>query len=271
MKKLIWVFLAGFLLAGTPAILSAAEADTGVSDARWVFKANIYGWLPDAPVNILVDQMVVANLPEQLDDILDGLKMASMTEFELNKGPLQFFVSPLFYNGSASKDFAGPTGQNRTVRVKEKVWLVDYGVGWKFGPWNMTKDADSPTITVGPIVGARYFHDPIRLDVAPGVLDQGLNIKTTVEFNTPFAGLEAAVKFSDKWSLGIEGDYGVFDTSEVKKTYQAVGIVSYQFKIKDTPSQFFVGYRYLRIELVDGPLELDVEVKGPLLGIGFAW
>lgn len=271
MKKLIWVFLAGFLLAGTPAILSAAEADTGVGDARWVFKANIYGWLPHAPAKFIVNQMVVANLPENLGDILDGLKMASMTEFSLNKGPLSFFVSPLFYNGSASKDFTGPTGQNRTARVKEKVWLVDYGVGWKFGPWKMGEDAASPTITVGPFVGARYFHDPIRLDVAPGVLDQGLNIKTTLAFTTPFAGLRADVKFSDKWSLSIEGDYGVFDTSEIKKTYQALGVVSYHFKIKNTPSQFFVGYRYLRIELEKDPLIVDVEIKGPLLGIGFAW
>ena len=269
MKKFFCALLTGFLLAGTPAILSAA--DTGVDDARWVFKVNIYGWLPDAPVDIIVNQMQVGNLPESLDTIIDGLEMASMTEFELSKGPLSFFVSPIYYKGKVHEDFVDPLGETRRLTVKETVWLIDYGVGWRFGPWNMSESADSATLTLTPYFGARYFHDPIRLNVPPGAIGPGLNIKTTVAFTTGIAGLRANVKFSDKWSFGLAGDFGVFDANEVDKTWQTAGTVNYSFKIKNTPSVFYVGYRYLVIDLINPPLELDVVVKGPLFGIGFEW
>ena len=37
----------------------------------------------------------------------------------------------------------------------------------------------------------------------------------------------------------------------------------------DVSSQAFAGYRYLHIDYEDEPLEIDVDVKGPLLGIGW--
>jgi len=269
MRKFTSALLAGLLLAGTSAMVSAAE--TGVGDAPWDLKARIYFWLPDAPIDILVNQMNVGNLPESLDSILEGLQMAFMGEFELVKGPLTFFVSPIYYNGKVHRDFVDPFGDTRRYSVAEKVWLVDYGVGWAFGPWNLSEGADSATLTLTPYFGARYFHDPVRLNVPPGANDPGLSLKNTIAFNTGIAGLRANVKISDKWSFGIAGDVGVFDANEVKKTWQTVGTVNYHFKIKNTPSVFFVGYRYLVLDVINPPVEADIVAKGPLLGIGFEW
>lgn len=70
------------------------------------------------------------------------------------------------------------------------------------------------------------------MKIAPGILDKGLDETVTVEFNTPIVGARAAVKFSDRWSFAIEGDYGVFDASIVNETYQFMGAVNYHFTIK---------------------------------------
>jgi hypothetical protein len=56
--------------------------------------------------------------------------------------------------------------------------------------------------------------------------------------------------------------------SDVNKTYQFFGLVGYHFKIKDTHSQVFAGYRYLHLDYEDDPLEINVDVKGPLIGFG---
>jgi hypothetical protein len=45
-------------------------------------------------------------------------------------------------------------------------------------------------------------------------------------------------------------------------------MVGYHFKIGDVSSQLFAGYRYLHLNYEDDPLKVEVDVKGPLVGIG---
>jgi hypothetical protein len=130
------------------------------------------------------------------------------------------------------------------------------------------KGAGSPTVTVAPFVGATYFNDDIKLDVAPGILDVGLRIRETIEFNTPIIGGSTYWRFSDRWSAQVGGHYGGFDVSDVNNKYQIFGVLEYQFKIKEKPYSAFAGYRYLHLDYEDGPLEIHVDIKGPLVGFG---
>ena len=265
--KYLQAALAGVLLAVTSTAALAAATGNGWLDGPWRFRALGYGWAPEAPATIKLDQQEVANLPENLDTILDGLDMAAMLEFEAHKGRLGFFLSPVYYKGRVSEHFKGPTGQNRKLTVKEEVWLVDYGVGWDLGPWELGTQA-APVLTLTPFVGARYFHDPIEMKVAPGELDKGLDEKITVRFNTPFVGAKAAVKLSDQWGFAVEADHGVFDSTKVNKTWQTMGAVNYNFKMGDLASRVVVGYRYLSLDLKNHPIEVKVDIKGPFVGFG---
>jgi hypothetical protein len=191
-----------------------------------------------------------------------------MFELEVHKGRLGFFVSPVYYKGEANERFEGPLGESRKLTVKEKVWIVDYGVGWDLGPWKLGTGAGTPTLTVSPFVGARYFHDPIEMKVSPFLEGQNLDETITVEFNTPFVGAKAAVKLSERWGFAVEGDYGVLNDSKVDKTWQFMGAVNYHFKIKDVASHVVVGYRYLYLDLENKTLEVEVDIRGPLVGFG---
>ena len=129
-----WLVALG--LIGAP-VFALADDQPGVGDAPWLFKAKVYGWLPEAPAAITVNQQEVANLPESLDTIIDDMTVAFMGEFELHKGPLSFFVSAVYFDGEDDSHFTGLAGERRQVTIKEDIWLIDYGVGWEFGPWKL--------------------------------------------------------------------------------------------------------------------------------------
>jgi len=262
-----WSIAALAMTLNAGAVL-AEETGEGWLDGPWRFGAIAYGWLPEAPATVKVDQEEVANMPEDLDSIIDGLEMAAMLEFNAHKGRLGLFLSPVYYDGKEDTNFQGVLGEERKLTVEEEVWLIDYGVGWDLGTWKLGQGADAPELTLSPFAGFRYFHDPIQMQVAPGILDMGFYQKTTVEINTPLMGLKAAVKFSDRWSLGVEGDYGVFDDSEVNETYQYMGVVNYHFTMKNVSSHVLFGYRFLHLDLENNEIAVDVDVKGPLIGIG---
>jgi hypothetical protein len=97
----------------------------------------------------------------------------------------------------------------------------------------------------------------------------GLRIRDTIEFNTPIAGLNTLLRFNDRWDLRVSLNHGVFDASEVNKTYQAFGLLGYHFKMGEVSSQVFAGYRYLHLDLEKGPIQVEVDVKGPLVGLGW--
>jgi hypothetical protein len=266
--KIINSLVGALLLVGASTTLSAAQDGQGWRDAPWRFSFKGYGWMPEAPATIKIDGHEVANLPESFDNILDDLTVAAMFELEAHKGPLGFFISPVYYDGKDTEHFKGAAGENRKFTLEESVWAIDYGVAYEIGQWRLGEAADSPTVTLEPFVGGLYFHDNLKIDVTPGALDRGLRIRKTIEFNTPIVGLNTLLRFNDRWSFRVSGNYGVFDASEVNRTWQGVGLLGYHFKMRDVSSQVFVGYRYLHVDIEKDPIEIEVDVKGPLVGFG---
>jgi hypothetical protein len=149
-------FLAALLLVGVSTMSSAAQEGQSWEDAPWRFNANVYGWLPQAPATVKIDQEEVAELPESFDNIFDSLEVMAMLEFEARRGPLGFFISPIYYEGKDTEHFNG-LFERRKITLEETVWLVNYGVGYEIGKWHLGETADSATVTVEPFVGGSTF------------------------------------------------------------------------------------------------------------------
>ena len=62
---------------------------------------------------------------------------------------------------------------------------------------------------------------------------------------------------------------GGFHVDNVDNTYQFIGVVGYRFKMWDVSSKVFAGYRYLHIDYEKRNVDLQLDIKGPLLGIGW--
>jgi Protein of unknown function (DUF3575) len=263
-------FLALLLLVGTFATPSAAEnsTDTKSEPWPWRFNVNIYGWLPKAPVDISIDGHDVANLPESFDNIFDGLEMAAMFEVEIHKGPINVFASPIYYDGKDTEKFTGALEEKRKFTLEESAWVIKYGVSYDFG-LNLSQNTKFPVLVVSPYVGGLYLHDDIKTKVNPGAIDDGIDIDTTLKFNTPIIGVNTLWDFAERWTLRLGANYGGWDVDDVEKTYEFVGTVGYRFTMWDVASKAFVGYRYLHLDYKKKGIELDLDVEGPLVGIGW--
>ena len=152
-----WSIAALAMTLNAGAVL-AEETGEGWLDGPWRFGAIAYGWLPEAPATVKLDQQEVANLPEDLDTIIDGLEVAAMLEFNAHKGRLGLFLSPVYYDGKEDTNFQGVLGEERKLTVEEEVWLIDYGVGWDLGTWKLGQGADAPELTLSPFAGFRIMN-----------------------------------------------------------------------------------------------------------------
>jgi hypothetical protein len=267
-NKYVFSLIAAILLLGISVTFSAAEEPANIWDAPWRFNFNIYGWIAKAPVTIKAGDIDIVSLPESFDNILDDMQFTAMFEIEAHKGPLGFFVSPIYYDGKDSEHFTGPLGNRRKFTIEESVWLIDYGVSYEVGRWRLGENSDTPTVAVKPYAGFRFLHDNIGLKLDPGgLLDFGFSKHYTVKFNTPIVGLRTSWDLTDRWYLNVSGDYGGWDVDHVNETYQGIGALGYRFTMWGKPAIFFAGYRYLHVDY-DKTLDIEVTLKGPLIGIG---
>ena len=180
------------------------------------------------------------------------------------------FLNNVYYKGEYDEHFTGAiSGQRRKYSLEEEVWAIKYGAGYKFGPWDSDTSA-SMDLTLIPWVGGFYFHDDWKVKVSPAEpLFDGLDKDGTLEFNAPMVGLASRWNLTERWYLNISFGYGGWDVDNVDEIYDFVGNAAYRFKMGSVPSKFLVGYRYLHIDYEDDPVKLEVDVKGPFLGIGW--
>jgi hypothetical protein len=224
--------------------------------------------LPQAPADIDVGRLDIG-LPENLSTIIDDLKLGAMLEFEVHKGPIGIFFSPIFYKGDESDHFKGKLGERRKFGLKETVFLIDYGISYDFGPWPLSKKPNSyKNVIFQPYAGFRFLHDNIKINVSPGEIDPGLSVRKKLKFNTPIIGVNTIWNLSRRWFLRVGGDVGGWKVDHVQSTYQAVGTVAYRFKTWDVSSKVFAGYRYMYIDYDKKDEALKVSIKGPLIGVG---
>lgn len=259
-------------ILGTGTTKSFAQSEGNQWSDPWRFNVNIYGWLPDAPATIAVDGNEVVDVPEDLDTVLDSLEMAAMFELEAHKGPLVFFTNTIYYKGDYDENFTGPiTGLAKNYDLEEEVWAIKYGLGYDLGTWNLGESDDSPTISLTPWGGAFYFHDDYSLDITPAGDPLSGNTSGTYDFNTPMAGLAARTIFSERWYLYLNYGYGGWEVDSVDEVYDFIGSVGYLFKMGGVSTKAFAGYRYLHIDRDASDIALEVDVKGPFFGIGWAF
>jgi hypothetical protein len=251
--------------------LLGGGAWAGADDAQqqsnpWRFGVAVYAWLPNAPVTIAIDDNPIIDAPESLGDLLSDLKFAATFDVEAYKGPFGMFVSPIYYKGKATKSFTGPLGQEREISVEESVWLIKYGASWDLGPLPLG-ESGSKSLILRPYAGGLFLTDDVSVDISPGLIDDGLDIDTTIDFNTPIVGLNTLWKLSDRWGLRAGGMWGGWSVNKVKSVWELSGYIDYGFTIKGLPAKAVGGYRYLNLHYYQQPIDLQIAIKGPLFAI----
>ncbi len=157
----------------------------------------------------------------------------------------------------------GPLGVRLKVTVSEEALLMDFGLSFELGRWQLGKGPDALAVTAEPFVGGRWLDDDITLDIS------GPGSKTvTVDFLAPVIGLRTFVDLTERWKLRLEGDYGGWDVDDLEETWNLEGALGYRFMWGGVQSHVFAGYRYLYIDY-EKNAKLEVAIKGPIGGLGF--
>jgi hypothetical protein len=239
----------------------------GTGEEPWRFNAAVYGWLPNAPVEINLGP-VDSTLPEDLGTLVDALEYAIELNLEARKGRFGGYVAPLFGGLSAAEDVQGPIQEHR-AKLEEFLYLIDFGLSYEIGQWPLWNRPDwilaSPAVTVEPYVGARWLLDNISINIDP----PGRDFEPQIKFITPVIGLRTIWDLTDRFNLRFEGDYGGFDVDHVKRTYDVVGLLGYRFKpLEKLNINVFAGYRYLYLHY-EKVAEIELTAKGAIVGLAF--
>jgi hypothetical protein len=199
------------------------------------------------------------------------MEFAAMFELEVHKGPLILFANTVYYKGKYDEDFTGQlSGAVRNYSLEEEVWAVKYGAGYRFGPWNLNEGPEPQTLSLIPWAGAFFFSDDWEVNVTPaGKIFDGVEKSGTLDFNTPMIGLGARWKITQRWYVNLSYGAGGWSVDDVDNIYDFIGNVGYRFSMKGVSSKVFAGYRYLHIDYEKDPVELNVDIKGPFIGIGW--
>lgn len=222
-----------------------------VTDREHTFAG--WGWLPQIPLKLKLGHEDV-RLPIDLGKIIDSLKFAAFLDFEVRKGSFGIYAAPIIIFLEDAEHVQGPF-QTHKVTIDDVAYLTDFGLSYEIGRWHLGKKPDSPSVTVEPFVGARWLIDDIKIKLRPGgpFSPASRTFRPEVKFIAPVVGVRTFWDITEHWNLRAEGDYGGFDTDHLKETWNILGRVGYR-------------YLYVRYKKV---AELEIAVKGPIIGVAF--
>jgi hypothetical protein len=286
--RTVFPILSAFLLAASPLLAGTARAQAPDATTKpwwqptiegpWRFTLAGYGWLPEAPAEIDLGP-VDDTLPEDLGTIIDGLQFGAMADLELRKGSFGAYFSPIVVFLSDSEHIDGPIERHK-VTLNEDVYLMDFGLSYEVGRWQLWNQADwilpSPKVAVELIAGGRALIDDITVKLKPGrrtfdpdTIEADRKFDVDIDFVAPVVGLHTFWDLTDRLNLRIEGDYGGFDVDHLEETYNAMGLVGWRFKPKPHLNvNVYAGYRFLHIDYKK-IAEIKVDIKGPFVGLAF--
>lgn len=249
------------LLLCCPGKASAKEAD----DA-WQFEVTVYGWFSsiDGSLKYPMPAGSGGNISVDASDILSNLEMIFMGGFSAQKNRWSLLADVIYMDIGDDVNrtvVAGPppgVPVNADVGLDLSSWILSGGVGYDL------VQCDRGVLAV--LGGVRY----LGVDV-----DARMGLNGPLPFPGPateksqeqdmldgIVGLRGYINLNDNWYLPYYADIGTGDSD---LTWQLFAGVGYRFGWGNVR----LGYRYLKYELDDGKLLEDLELSGPLLGVGF--
>jgi hypothetical protein len=148
-----------------------------------------------------------------------------------------------------------------TIKYNDAGSLIDVGLSYELGRWDLGGGTGAPVLTVEPFAGARLLYDPVDLNLA------GTGRSTTIDTFTnyvPDIGMRTFWELTKHWNLHVEGDYGGFGVDDNHQTWQAVGLVGYRWPGWGVHWTLQAGYRAMRIfDLRKDAAEIQLDGRGP--------
>lgn len=244
-RSLGGVIVASLILCGSNNVFSQ-EKD------KWQNEITIYGWLAGIDGTTTLPDGTGSSTSIDTSEIIDNLKMVLMGGYEgrYNRWSVITDLVYMDIDGGTQKSIGNA---NASIDLELRSWIISGGVGYD------VVHSDRGTLAV--VGGVRY----LALDADLQLGFQGTQIVEKSDSEGLFdgtIGLRGMIRLTDHWYLPYYGDIG---TGGSDFTYQLFAGVGYRFSWGDIR----LGYQHLSYELGDKKIIEDLQISGPVLGVGF--
>lgn len=207
----------------------------------WQHELSIYGWYAGIGGTVDVVDALGSGQDYSVDasDIIENLEMIFMGGWVSKKDKLSIIADVVYMD-------VGDSSNN--VEFDLASWVVNTGVGYDL--------VQNESVNLAVVGGVRY------MSVEPTVKVRGLKTSQSDDILDGLVGLRGTVNFTKNWFLPFYADIG---TGGSDLSYQLFTGLGYRFGWGDIR----LGYRYLKFEMDDDALMKDLDMSGPVLGVGF--
>lgn len=253
-----WVGLA-MLAAG-----SSAGAEPPPRD--WDVALFGYGWLIATEAEF-ESELGDFTVDKSIADNLDDLELAAMGALDARYRRLVVFLDGVWTKaGDESSVAAGRLDGDVTlayVDAKAGVRLLDQAA-----PWADASAPDAPRVVLDLLGGARYWYTRLELDGRfPNAPDR--QVDRSRDWADPLVGARIAVGLLPTLGFSVIGDVGGFD---IGNGSELSWMVMPSLNWRPGPRwSFHLGYKHVKLERERPSTnrDLDVELTGPIAGVGF--
>jgi hypothetical protein len=193
----------------------------------------------------------------EASSILDSLEMVFMGAFEAHINRWSIVTDGIYFDLGNNKDTTVTVGRrdrevNASVDLNITSWVLTGVIGYD------VVQTDLGTLAI--VGGVRYT----MLDVDTTLGLQGLQTTSSEsdDLVDGIIGVRGAINLNEHWYFPYYADIG---TGSSDLTWQALAGIGYRFSWGDAK----LVYRYLKYDLDDNNLLQDLDISGPVLGIGF--
>ncbi len=255
------------LLAAIVLGASAARADSA-SGGGWEISFIPYLWVPELHADASVGDRE-AEVDVGIDDVFtllfDGDLLGGAGHIEARRQDLTLLADAMGAVVDPQK-----TGNRATRKFESDMVLVEFGVAYRIfeGPLG-----EGRTWSVEPLAGGRYVYsrNEITVETEGGPLASPGQSSREAEENLaePFLGTRFHFDFHRALSWNFAGNVGGFGVGS-ELSWEIVSFLMYELPWKPGATELdaLAGYRLLDFEFEDDPRQLDLQLRGPLLGFG---
>lgn len=228
----------------------SAQADQRSGDWRFSLAPYIWGMSLNGDVGL---DGVTVPVNQSFSELWSDLNFAGMLFFDAHYRELGIFMNIVYTKISASETVDGVKANTTNIYS-----MLTPGLSYQVV--SKQQLSDSTTFTFEPYVGARITFDDTTLKY------DGVKTTSNQDWTDALIGARFIFNFYKQWTLSFTGDVGG-TTSSDQYSYNAIGLVGYEFGNTVVPVSLFAGYRYLHQTYITNTFEWDMSIQGPILGV----
>jgi hypothetical protein len=232
----------------------------------WDLALFTYLWMAGVEADV-ESEFGDIHVDQSFSDILDDLELGAMAALDARYRRFVLFVDGIYTKvGDESSVAQGRVDSDLTMAY------LDAKLGFRVldatAPWADPAQLEAPRVFFDVLGGARYWYNRLELDGRfPNVPDRQFD--KSKDWVDPLVGGRLGVGLLPTLNVSVIGDVGGFDMGNGSElTWMVMPTLNWR------PWEhwsFHAGYKYVKAER-ERPSrnrDLDVELSGPVVGVGF--